>query len=73
MPKISEYPDAAPLTGTEFIPLVQAGQTVKATTEALQLNPATPEILDAFWLQGSPVAGPLFAADLDVISGGGGC
>lgn len=35
MPKISELPAAASLTGAELVPLVQAGATVQTTVEAL--------------------------------------
>ena len=75
MAKISELPDAAPLSGAELIPVVQDGVTRKTGAAGLQLNPATPEFVAAFWLNASGREEPLLAADLDVIvgDGGGGC
>lgn len=34
--KISEMPDASPLTGTELIPIVQSGLNVKSTSDSLR-------------------------------------
>jgi hypothetical protein len=49
MAKISELPDAAPLTGDELIPVVQNGITRKINAAGVPVYPATPEITAAFW------------------------
>lgn len=38
--KIADLPAAGPITGTELVPIVQQGITVRATTAAVAGSPA---------------------------------
>jgi hypothetical protein len=39
---ITQLPDAGPITGTELVPIVQNGGTVKTTTAAISASPSQP-------------------------------
>lgn len=74
MPKISELPAGAALTGDETLDVVQDGVNVKIPLKTLMNAPRDVSVSNARWIQCSALTGIQNDDTLEIISsGGGGC
>jgi hypothetical protein len=75
MPRISELPNAQPLTGNELVTLVQNGETRKAALTDLLNAPQTARASNARWITYTGNSSGIINDDLMEISlsSSGGC
>lgn len=71
--KITQLPNAAPVTGTELVPLVQGGETRKSTLSALwpanqiiEVNNATDNVGDLVYVSGASSGGKPTVQKVDI-------